>query len=144
MIINISIIFYIFPEDFDVKDKENITTIMGIFNINRRLLEDGTIITNKQMDCIKYMNYNIDSSKALCISHKRQEEWKDNLIVNSKSHIMEYNRINDEIQDWNNGKYQYLVILNSKIYNYLKNEITLDETKLIFENEETKIFEKNI
>ena len=141
MIFSIYTVKYEFPGGY-YKEKEGISTIMGIFNINKRLLETGTIVSEDALECIKFMNNNVDSSKALCISHKRQEEWKDILIVNSKSHIMDYDRMYEEIRDWNNGKYQYLVILNQRIYKMLENEIKLDNTKILFENETTKVYEK--
>lgn len=142
MFIYIKNITYSFNKTYS----ENITTIMGIFNINKSLLEMPKLITSDEIDCLEYVENNIDSSKTLFILIPRQEDWKQVMLCNQIPHGTDFKNINKEIEKWNNGEYEYIVLFtNRNTYKVNKEKINIEGAQEIYSNNETQILrrEKN-
>ena len=143
MLISIKDIRYIFKGDYIDKEKENITTIMGIFNINRTLLEMPSLISKQEIQCLEYVEDNIDSSKTLFLVIPRQEDWKQVMLYKHEPHSTDFSNIDKEIGKWNNGEYEYIVLFKNR-YTYKTNKqlVMTENTRLIYENKETQIWMK--
>ena len=140
--------YLVLKKDYDFtnslgNDEENISSVSEIFNINKKLIKEGTILSKEDLECIKYINDNLDSSEVLFVSHMRQQEWKQYLIIKSKPYCLNYGRLYEEIEDWNNGKYKYIAFLkDSSAYIGLQGKISLKNAKKIYSNNSTEIWEK--
>lgn len=146
MLLYIRDITYFFNKAYYEKEEENITTIMGIFNINKTLLEMPKLITSEEIDCLEYVENNIDSSKTLFIVIPRQEDWKQVMLYKQMPHGTDFGNINKEIEKWNNGEYEYIVLFkNRNTYKVNKEKINVEDAKEIYLNSETQILrrEKN-
>ena len=143
MVLSIKDIRYIFKGDYIDKEKENITTIMGIFNINRTLLEMPSLISKQEIQCLEYVEDNIDSSKTLFLVIPRQEDWKQVMLYKHEPHSTDFSNIDKEIGKWNNGEYEYIVLFKNR-YTYKTNKqlVMTENTQLIYENKETQIWMK--
>lgn len=143
MILFIKDIRYIFKGDYTDAEKENVNTIMGIFNINRTLLEMPSLISNQEMQCLKYVEDNIDSSKTLFLVIPRQEDWKQIMMYKNIPHATDFKNIDKEIEKWNSGEYDYIVLFkNRHTYKTNKQLVMTENAQLIYENTETQIWMK--
>jgi len=143
MMLFIKEIKYFFNKAYYEKDEENITTIMGIFNVNKTLLEMPKLLTADEIDSLEYVENNIDSQKTLFILIPRQEDWKQIMLYKSNPHGTEFRKIDEEIEKWNNGEYEHIVLfLNRNTYKVNKDKIVLEGTKKIYSNNEVQIYKK--
>lgn len=134
-------ITYYFKGSYTSKDKEGFTTIMGIFNINRTLLEMPKLINIEEMNCLEYVENNIDPEKTLFIIIPRQEDWKQILLYNKVPHNTNFTNINEEIEKWNNGEYENIVLfINRNTYKVNNEKINLTNAEKIYSNNETQIW----
>ncbi len=134
---------YIFKGDYTNKEKENITTIMGIFNINRTLLEMPSLINSEELQCLKYVEENIEVSKTLFLVIPRQEDWKQVMLYKNTPHATDFENIREEIEKWNNGEYDYIVLFkNRHTYKTNKQLISTENAHQIYENKETQVWMK--
>lgn len=132
---------YYFNKSYKAKDKEGLTTIMGIFNINRTLLEMPKLINNEEMNCLEYVENNINSEKTLFIIIPRQEDWKQILLYNKVPHNTNFTNIDEEIEKWNNGEYENIVLfINRNTYKVNNEKINLTNAEKIYSNNETQIW----
>lgn len=144
MIIFVKDITYYFNKSYKEKDEEGITTIMGIFNVNRTLLEMPKLITSEEINCLEYAENNINTEKTLFIVIPRQEDWKQVMLYKKVPHGTNFRNIDDEIEKWNIGEYEYIVLfMNRNTYKVNKEKINLTDAQKIYSNNETQIW-KNI
>ena len=145
MILSIIRINYVFPTDYKEGETESYKTVFGIFNINKKMLEFVPILEKEEIECLEYINENrIDTSSSLFIDVARQEEWKKELIYTSIPCKFNIYDLNGELKKWEEGNYKYLVLFkNTNVYEILKDNISLQNAQLIFENEKTQIWEND-
>lgn len=142
MIYSIITYKYVFRLDYQLKDYEDLLTVMGIFNVNRTLLEMPSLISSNELDCLKYVKENIDQSYTLVLVIPRQDEWRKTMTP--KCHNIDFNKVTEEIEKWNNGEYTYIVILkNRHTYKTKGQAIKYENAQMIYSNSETEIWKKN-
>ncbi len=125
-----------------IKDKfnknENITDVMDIFGINKTVLYDvQRDYTVEELDILKYANnikLNFENNNTLIIGDQRQEFWFWAIFEYKFKENLSYETTTNNVYDWNNGKYEYLILFNrSGYYQDFKN-ILNSEHEVIYEN----------
>lgn len=116
---------------------------MGIFNVNKELLEMPKLITNDEIDALEYVENNIDSEKTLFVVIPRQEDWKQIMFYKSNPHGTDFRKVDKEIEKWNNGEYEHIVLfLNRNTYKVIKDKINLNGSQKIYSNKEVEIYKR--
>ena len=130
----------------DVDEQESITTIMGIFNINKKILNTKPILTGKEIQGFKYMSdNNLDCSKMLVLNTMNQQDWINNIIYYLNPKNVEFFNYTEECQKWNNGEFDYLYVFkNRRLSKLLLGYITLENSSVIYSNDDVEIWKYNI
>ena len=131
---------------YDFKDeKENFSKIFDIYNTNNGIMKYvQSMFTDDRMDVLKYIYDNnlIEGQNLLYLG-----DYVDNFIF--KMFFTYENRegidkpnVEEHIQKWNTGKYEYLVVFLKNTYlEYYSNVLDLQNSKIIFESPNCVIYE---
>ena len=131
---------------YDFKDeKENFSKIFDIYNTNNGIMKYvQSMFTDDRMDVLKYIYDNnlIEGQNLLYLG-----DYVDNFIF--KMFFTYENRegidkpnIEEHIQKWNTGQYEYLVVFLKNTYlEYYSNVLDLQNGKIIFESPNCVIYE---
>ena len=119
---------------------EKITDVMDIYGINKTVLTRiETDYTREELELLNYIKKNnlpIKDNNTLIIGNQRQEYWFLAILKYQFKENLNYATTIENIKDWNNGKYEYLIYFNrSDYYNSYKKVMKLEEKKIIFENQ---------
>ena len=157
-IINIFTIFYISLLIISILSKntyiktegktdENMSTIMEIFTLNLTNMKvDSSFISKQEIEAIKEADILIESKwkekdLILVLPNPTQALWVKALTGyedTDNSNIMQY------INKWNNNEYKYLILLNKRQpYETVKEMLKLDNSKIMYQNEEATIYLRN-
>ena len=130
--------------DFQTK-KEDFGKIFDIYNTNKGIMKyTQTMFTDDRMDALEYIYDNnlIQGQNLLYLG-----DYVDNFIF--KMFFTYENRegidkpnVEEHIQKWNTGKYEYLVVFLKNTYlEYYSNVLDLQNSKIIFESPNCVIYE---
>lgn len=157
-IINIFTIFYISLLIISILSKntyiktegktdENMSTIMEIFTLNLTNMKvDSSFMSKQEIEAIKEADILIESKwkekdLILVLPNPTQALWVKALTGyedTDNSNIVQY------INKWNNNEYKYLILLNKRQpYETVKKMLKLDDSKIMYQNEEATIYLRN-
>ena len=130
--------------DFQTK-KENLGKLFDIYNTNKAIIEHVQIMfTDDRIDALEYIHNNnlIQGQNLLYLG-----DYIDNFLFKmfftyeNREGIDKLN-IDEHIQMWNDGKYDYLVVFLKNLYlEYYSEKLELQNSKIIFESPNSIIYE---
>lgn len=156
--INVFTIFYIFLLSISLlyidtyivtegKTKENLTKMMDIFTLNSTNIKlNSSFFSEKELEALKELDNIIEGNwkikdNILVIPNYTQILWTKALTGNEASGYL--NPI-DYINNWNNNKYKYLILLSKRSsYELIKQRLNLDNVQIVYQNEEATIYFRN-
>lgn len=138
----LSIVFVETYIQLDIEVKQNRTNFMEVYTFNKTNMQMETPILskeeielyNKLEECLEHDWKNNPS--ILLIASTTQEKWLQSL--SGYYHSM-YPYIMNDIEKWNDGEYEYLLILEKRgIYE----KINLEQTEIINQNESGTLYKR--
>lgn len=140
---------FLVPENRDIpikqKQEENLEGCFDIYCTNKKLMDLKMDLNKNELEAIKYIESNglINQQNVLFISDYIQDAWIRVLInYANRDGEIEKNNYKLQIEKWNKNNYEYLICFNdSNIYKTYNDLINYDKAKLIYSNEQVKIYE---
>ncbi len=129
--------------DFTNKN-ENATKIFDIYNSNKAIMKlVQWYFTDDRMDAIEYIYENqlIDGQNLLYLG-----DYVDNFLFKmfftyENREGIDKNNVQEHIEKWNEGKYEYLVVFLKQTYlDSYTNNLNLENSEIIFETENCVIY----
>lgn len=142
----LSIVFVETYIQFDIEVKQNRTNFMEVYTFNKTNMQMETPILskeeielyNKLEECLKHDWKNNPS--ILLIASTTQEKWLQSL---SGYYHSIYPYIMNDIGKWNDGGYEYLLILEKRgAYEKIKEKINLEQTEIINQNQSGTLYKR--
>lgn len=125
-------------------EKEDVTTIMGVYNRNQYLYKMPQIYTKEEMETLQYVFEKLPIDETLFIAVPMQERWIQAIYNHDNRKEIDINDMEEQIQKWNNKeKYKYLVCYKGKSYcQRFLGKINLQNSHCIYQNGNCEILEK--
>lgn len=117
------------------------SSIVDIYNSNKSIMQFIQILFPKdRLDAIEYLYENncLKGQNVLLISNHIDEHLLQLFFNYQNRKCLEYNNKKEEIEEWNNKNYEYLVIFNKQ--NYLEQYKEIKTGMTVFENNDTVIY----
>ena len=117
------------------------SSIVDIYNSNKSIMEYiQELFPKERLDALEYLYENncIDGQNVLLISNHIDEHLLQFFFNYQNRKNLELKNIEEEIGEWNNKNYEYLIVFNKDYYLERYQEIEPGET--VFENEYSVIY----
>lgn len=126
------------------ENKSNETNVMEIYTFNKTNMNiDIPFVYKEELELFKKLDNILEnnwknSPSVLMIGEPPQQRWLQSLT--GYYHSI-YPDVITDVKKWNNGEYEYLIILEKREpYDILKAVIKTEEAELIYQNEGGKIY----
>lgn len=140
------IVVYIFLFVIGIINQKQLLSIYDIYDNNRILINAKENINKEDVIILRYIYDNNLLSKTenniLFIGDFMQEAWIRSMFTYRNRYPLEKANHLNYIEKWNNNEIPYLVCFeNSNTYKKIKESINFENKKVIFETENSKIYE---
>lgn len=147
-IVYIYLIVYVLLGAVSIVLNRHTLSIYDIYENNRYLITCTENLNSKEIEMLKYMYDNNILSKTenntLFIEDFMGEAWIRAIFKYRNRYPLEAGNHLKYIEKWNNGEIEYLAIFEkSKIYKICKENINLENCKLLYETSNSKLYKLN-
>ena len=147
-IANIYIIVYVFLVLLTLITNKHLLSIYDIYENNISLINVSESLDRQEMKMLSYLYDNNIISKTdnniLFMQDFMGEAWIRSIFKYRNRYPLEKANHLEYIEKWNNGETKYLAVFeDSRVYKIYKDYINLENSKLIYETENSKLYMYN-
>lgn len=147
-IANIYIIVYVFLALLTLITNRHLLSIYDIYENNISLINTSENLNSQEIKMLSYLYDNNIVSKTdnniLFVQDFMGEAWIRSMFKYRNRYPLEKANHLEYIEKWNNGETKYLAIFeDSSVYKIYKNYINLENSKLIYETKNSKLYMYN-
>lgn len=147
-IANIYIIVYVFLALLTLITNRHLLSIYDIYENNISLINTSENLNSQEIKMLSYLYDNNIISKTdnniLFVQDFMGEAWIRSMFKYRNRYPLEEANHLKYIEKWNNGETKYLAIFeDSRVYKIYKDYINLENSKLIYETENSKLYMYN-